>query len=149
MGTTAAMMVADATARIQTLTAAQVEAHVLGGACQLVDVREPEELDEQGLIAGAHHVPRGLLEFWADPANPLHRPTLDPTRTTILYCAVGSRSALAARTLQEIGYADVAHLGGGIAAWKQAGLPVVGLKTWHLHDGPRTTSHRGTNERSW
>ena len=146
--TTAAAMVAAASASVRALSAAQVEAHLLAGTCRLVDIREPEELDEQGLIAGAYHVPRGLLEFWADPTHPLHRPELDPSRTTILYCAAGMRSALAARTLQELGYADVAHLDGGIAAWTRAGLPVVGLKTWHVHDAPRTTSHGNDDERS-
>lgn len=144
--TTAATMVADARARVRGLTPATVEAHLLGGQCRLVDVREPEELDEQGLIAGAHHVPRGLLEFWADPTSPLHRPELDPSRTTVLYSAAGSRSALAASTLMALGYADVAHLEGGIAAWAQAGLPVVGLKSWHVAV-PRTTSH-APHERS-
>ena len=139
--TTAADMVATAAGHVRTLTAAEVEAHVLTEACQLIDVREPEELDEQGLIAGAFHVPRGLLEFWADPASPMHRPELDPSRTTILYSAGGSRSALAARTLEDLGYGDVAHLGGGIAAWARAGLPVVGLKAWHVHHEPRTTEH--------
>ena len=76
--TTAATMVADARARVRGLTPAALEAHLLAGECRLVDIREPEELDEQGLIAGAHHVPRGLLEFWADPTRPLHRPELDP-----------------------------------------------------------------------
>lgn len=144
--TTAAAMVAEASASVRTLTAAEVEAHLLDGGCRLVDIREPEELDDQGLIAGAHHVPRGLLEFWADPTHPLHRPELDPARTTILYCAAGSRSALAAQTLQQLGYVDVAHLGGGIAAWAEAGLPVVGLKSWHA-GAPRTTSH-APHERS-
>lgn len=76
-------------------------------------------------------MPRGLLEFWADPASPTHRPQFDPTRPTILYCAAGSRSALAAEALQGLGYSDVAHLDGGIQAWKRAGLPVAGLKSWH------------------
>ena len=144
--TTAATMVADARARVRGLTPAALEAHLLAGECRLVDIREPEELDEQGLIAGAHHVPRGLLEFWADPTHPLHRPELDPHRTTILYSAAAGRSALAARTLMELGYADVFHLEGGIAAWARAGLPVVGLKSWHA-GMPRTTSH-APHERS-
>ncbi len=141
MPTTVAAMVAAADTRVRSLTAVEVEAHLLGGAAQLVDVREPEELDDQGLIAGAFHIPRGLLEFWADPASALYRPELEPTRTTIVYCATGMRSALAAGTLEDLGYADVAHLAGGIAAWTQAGLPVVGLKAWHVHDVPPITLH--------
>ncbi|MBW3620444.1 MAG: rhodanese-like domain-containing protein [Actinobacteria bacterium] len=131
MTTTIQDLVTTARARIRNLTPAEVEAHVIGGEATIVDLREPEELDEHGLLAGAFHVPRGLLEFWADPASPLHRPELDPARTTILYCAAGSRSALAVETLQQLGYRDVAHLDGGIEAWKRAGLPVAGLESWH------------------
>lgn len=124
-------MVRNARTRIRNVSPAQVEAYVLGGESLIVDLREADELTEHGLIAGAHHVPRGLLEFWADPASPTHRPAFEPTRSTILYCAAGSRSALAAETLQALGYRDVAHLEGGIAAWKQAGFPVAGLAAWH------------------
>lgn len=128
MTTTAGQLVQQAKARIRSLTPDQVDLHRLDPRTVLVDIREPEELDEQGLIAGAYHIPRGLLEFCADPASPMHRPELDPERLTILYCAAGARSALAARTLGELGYRQAAHLDGGIQAWKQAGLPVVGLK---------------------
>ena len=91
----------------------------------LVDVREPGELAEQGAIAGAVHAPRGMLEFYADPSSPYHRSELDPSARTILYCASGGRSALACDLLAQLGYADVAHLDGGLNAWKAAGRPVV------------------------
>ncbi|MEX1178261.1 MAG: rhodanese-like domain-containing protein [Nitriliruptor sp.] len=129
--TTVGDLVRDARSRIRGLTPSEVEAHTLGQESILIDVREPEELDDQGLIAGAFHVPRGLLEFWADPTSPSHRPMFDPARTTIVYCAAGSRSALAAAALLDLGYRDVAHLDGGIQAWEQAGLPVAGLESWH------------------
>lgn len=125
MATTAAAMVAEANGRVRAVTVDQLGNAVATGRCRLVDIREVEELDAQGMIPGAVHVPRGLLEFWADPESPLHRPELDPAHRTVLYCAAGARSALAATTLEELGYADVAHLAGGIAAWSQAGLPVV------------------------
>lgn len=131
MVTTAKQMVAEARSRIRNLTPAQVEAHLLARDSVIVDVRETEELEEHGQLAGAHHVPRGLLEFWADPQSPLHRPALDPDQRTIVYCAAGSRSALAVETLLELGYRDVAHLDGGITAWKQQNLPVTGLESWH------------------
>lgn len=131
MSTTIATMVAEARSRVRELTPAEVEAHAYGGDAVIVDLREPEELDEHGLIAGAVHAPRGLLEFFADPESPLHRPAFDPDRTTILYCAAGSRSALAADALGRLGYRDVAHLIGGLTAWREAGLPVVGMKGWH------------------
>lgn len=132
MTMTAAALVADAARQVRSLTPAEVEAHGYAGQALLVDLREPEELDEHGLIAGAVHAPRGMLEFWADPTSPFHRAEFDPDRCTILYCAAGSRSALAAEVLQRLGYRDVAHLDGGLTAWTAAGLPVVGLHPWHL-----------------
>ena len=131
MTRTVRQLVDEARSGITNLSPVQVQAYVLEQRSTLVDIREPEELDEHGLIAGAYHAPRGLLEFWADPTSPAHRPEFDPGRHTILYCAAGSRSALAVRALQELGYEDVSHLDGGIEAWKQAGLPVAGLAAWH------------------
>ncbi|WP_052667391.1 rhodanese-like domain-containing protein [Nitriliruptor alkaliphilus] len=127
MTTTAAAMVAGADARVRSLTPYQVEAHLLAQDCVLVDLREPDELDDEGLIAGAFHVPRGQLEFRADPASPEHRPPLHPDQRTILYCTEGHRSALGTDTLHRLGYRDVAHLAGGLEAWKRAGRPVAGL----------------------
>ena len=68
-----------------------------------------------------------MLEFWADPSSPYHRPEFDPGRRTILYCASGGPSALAAATLQELGYGRVAHLDGGFNAWREAGREVQEL----------------------
>lgn len=128
MPNTVAQMVASARDHIRNLTPTEV-ADLLGGTdTVLVDIREPGELTEHGLIDGAIHAPRGMLEFWCDTSHPAHRPEFDPSRQTILYCASGGRSALAAETLHQLGYRDVAHLDGGIQAWKQAGLPVTGLE---------------------
>ncbi|WP_219413351.1 rhodanese-like domain-containing protein [Pseudonocardia nigra] len=128
MATTAAQLVADAKSRVENLTPDQVaEEHAR--AAVLVDLREPAELANDGMIDGAVHAPRGMLEFWADPSSPYHRSEFDPTRRTILYCASGGRSALAAAVLAQFGYTDVAHLDGGIKAWKQAGRPVVPPET--------------------
>lgn len=120
MNTTVDELVRTARARIRGLNPGFVEVAIYGGQSLVVDVREAEELDEHGRIAGTLHAPRGMLEFWADPASPLHRPEFDPARPTILVCATGSRSALAAETLQRLGYADVAHLEGGFQAWKDS-----------------------------
>jgi rhodanese-related sulfurtransferase len=65
-----------------------------------------------------------MLEFWADPTTPYHRQEFDPNKRVILHCASGGRSALAAATLQEMGYTDVVHMDSGITAWKEAGLPI-------------------------
>ena len=122
MTTTAAELVAEAKASVENLTAAQVTQELIRGAV-VIDLREPAEL-AGGMIEGAVHAPRGMLEFYADPASPYHRPELDPTRRTVLYCASGGRSALAARSLASLGYDDVAHLDGGFKAWVAAGGPV-------------------------
>ena len=117
-------MVAEAKGRVENLTPEQVVAEVKGGDVVLVDIREDDELRRDGVIPGAVRAPRGVLEFWADPTSPYHREVFDPDRRTILYCASGGRSALAADTLQGMGYANIAHLDGGIKAWKEGGNPV-------------------------
>ena len=122
---TAAQLVAEAKARISNLTVEQVADEIATGNVVLVDVREPGELAVQGAVAGAVHAPRGMLEFYADPTSPYHRRELDPSARTIVYCASGSRSALAGDLLGRLGYADVASLDGGLKAWKAAGRPVV------------------------
>ncbi len=98
---TAAHLVAEAKAQIENLSAEEVVGELQGGDALLVDLREAEERIEHGVIAGALHAPRGMLEFYADPTSAYHRPDFDPARRTILYCASGSRSALAAATLQQ------------------------------------------------
>lgn len=123
MTTTASAMVAAAKASIENLTTEQV-ADELAGDVVLVDLREPTET-AKGTIPGAVEAPRGMLEFHADPTSPYHLAELDPGRRTILYCASGGRSALAARTLTELGYADVAHLDGGFNTWVEQGHPVA------------------------
>lgn len=109
---------------VENLTPEQVAQEVAEGAL-LVDLREPAELHNDGAIDGAVHAPRGMLEFYADPHSPYHREEFDPTRRTILYCASGGRSALATVTLAGLGYTDVAHLDGGIKAWRAAGRAVA------------------------
>ena len=124
MAKTAAELVAEAKARVENLTAEQVAAELATGDVVLVDIREPQERIDNGGIPGAVAAPRGMLEFWADPSSSYHRPEFDPARRVILHCASGGRSALAADTLRLLGYDNVAHLDGGIGAWKAAGMPV-------------------------
>lgn len=121
---TAAEMVAAAKGRIENLTPGQVASELDGGDAVLIDIREDHERAEGGFIPGSVAAPRGMLEFWADPTSPYHRSEFDPSKRTILYCASGGRSALAAETLQGMGYGNVAHLDGGIKAWKEGGHPV-------------------------
>lgn len=122
-GKTAANMVAEAKAGIDLLGPDEVSAEMEQGGTVLVDLRETDERRQNGAIPGAVHAPRGMLEFFADPTSPYHKPELSPDKRVILHCASGGRSALAARTLQEMGYTNVAHLEGGLNAWKEAGKP--------------------------
>ena len=117
---TAAHLIADAKARIENLSPAAVAVELEAADVLLIDLREAEE--RQSSIPGAIHAPRGMLEFYADPTSAYHRTEFDPGRRTILYCASGGRSALAADMLQELGYSRVAHLDGGLKAWQAAGL---------------------------
>lgn len=110
-------MIAGARSRVEHLDPAALAAEMAGGDVVVVDLREAAERDESGSIPGSVHVPRGMLEFRADPASPYHLDDLDPQERTIVYCASGGRSALAADTLRRMGYERVAHLDGGFAAW--------------------------------
>jgi len=92
---------------------------------QFIDIRDVRELERDGVIPGAFHAPRGMLEFWVDPESPYHKPLFAQNKQFVLYCAAGWRSALATRTLQEMGVEKVAHIDGGFTAWKQAGAPVA------------------------
>jgi rhodanese-related sulfurtransferase len=129
MAKTAADLVAEAKQRVQNLTVEQTAEEFERGDALFVDLREPSEREEHGAIQGAVHAPRGMLEFWADPTSSYYRAEFDPNRRIILHCAGGGRSALAADTLQHMGYANVAHLDGGFNAWKAAEQPVEGVST--------------------
>lgn len=124
MAKSAKDMVAEAKQRVQNLTVDQVADERRRGDALLVDLREPSERRENGAIPGAVHAPRGMLEFWADPTSPYHRDEFAPERRIIFHCASGGRSALAADTLQEMGYTNVVHLDGGFTAWKEQEQPV-------------------------
>jgi rhodanese-related sulfurtransferase len=90
----------------------------------LVDLRDPRELERDGRIAGAFHCTRGMLEFWIDPESPYFKPVFGEDKKFVFFCAGGMRSALAAKTAQDMGLKPVAHILGGFGAWKKAGGPV-------------------------
>ena len=92
---------------------------------QFVDIRDVRELEREGVIPGAFHAPRGMLEFWVDPESPYFKPVFAPGKRFVLFCAAGWRSALATRTLQDMGLPQVGHVDGGFTAWKAAGAPVA------------------------
>ena len=113
-------LLAQANSMIETVSVQDLETHVDNLGAIIVDVRETSEWEEEGSIPGAIHASRGLLEFHVDPASEMHISALVPDQQIILYCGTGGRSALAAKTLVEMGYTDVRSLAGGYAAWQQA-----------------------------
>ena len=124
MAKTSSELVTEAKTKVEVLDVNAVEAEMAAGNAVVIDLRETEELTATGRIPGSVHVPRGMLEFRADPTSPYHQAPIDPSKRIILHCASGGRSALAASTLQTMGYNNVAHLDGGFTAWKAAGKPV-------------------------
>lgn len=117
-------LVARAKSEITTLPADRAEDLVHCGKAMFVDIRDPRELERDGKIPGAFHAPRGMLEFWADPASPYHKPALATDAKLIIYCASAWRSALATKALQDMGFEDVAELDGGFSSWVKSGRPV-------------------------
>lgn len=122
---TATDMVKAAKQEIENLTPRQAYDEIKKGNITVIDIREPDELKQSGTIAGAVNAPRGMLEFYADASLPYHKPEFDKEKRIILYCASSGRSALAVKTLKEMGYTNVAHIDGGLKAWQTAGLPVI------------------------
>ena len=113
-----------ARAVVENLRPADLAAEMEDGDLVLVDVREPEEF-ASGTLEGAINVPRGVIEFAADPDWSAHRAVLDPDRRVVVYSGTGSRSALAVDALYALGYSDVAQLDGGLAAWIADGRPLM------------------------
>jgi rhodanese-related sulfurtransferase len=91
-----------------------------------IDIRDPRELEREGKIPGAVHCPRGMLEFWIDPESPYHKPVFAEGKKLLFFCAGGWRSALAAKTAQDMGLENVAHLEGGFGKRLEAGGPIEG-----------------------
>lgn len=125
MASTVTRLVAEQRKRIENLTPARLRETLDNTSVTILDIREPGEIAATGMIPDAVCVPRGMLEFRADPTSPSHDPVLDPGARTVLYCASGGRSALAGGALLDLGYEDVAHLDGGITAWVEAGFELV------------------------
>jgi rhodanese-related sulfurtransferase len=90
----------------------------------LVDIRDPREGEREGVVPGAFHCTRGMLEFWIDPQSPYFKPVFGEDKTFVFFCAGGLRSVLAAKTAQDMGLKPVAHVIGGFKAWREAGGPV-------------------------
>ena len=121
-------LVAEAEAEIETISTG--DALELHGSEDVVfiDLRDVRELWHDGKIAGAKHVPRGMLEFWIDPESPYHKPLFAEDKKFIFYCNLGWRSALAAQVSQEMGVANVSHIDGGYDGWLKADGPTEEVK---------------------
>src|ERR1700694_6135836 len=104
-------MIADARTRITGLSQEEMQRELQSGEAVVVDIRDVRERWREGTIPGAKHVPRGMLEFWADPQSEYHKRYMDPQKRTIVYCAGGLRSSLAADVLQKRGETNVGRLG--------------------------------------
>ncbi len=113
----------EANAEIETLTVPDAMAQFGKPDTVFVDLRDPREMDREGKIPGAFACTRGMLEFWIDPESPYGKPIFQEDKKFIFFCAGGWRSALAAKTAQDMGLDKVAHIEGGFGAWKQAGGP--------------------------
>jgi len=120
MPSTVKEMMDAANAVVPKITTAEARALVAEGKAVIIDVRDSAELAQTGKALGALHIPRGSLEFRADATTSYHDPRLDPGKTVILYCAAGSRAALAGKMLRDMGYPDVRNLG-GFKDWADAG----------------------------
>lgn len=118
-------LVSQASADVTSIEAGEAAKLVGAADTVFVDVREANELEKTGTVEGAVHVPRGLLEFQADPASPSHKAELDPAKRIVLFCASGGRSTLAAGSLQAMGFTDVVSVAGGFPALEAAGAPTA------------------------
>ena len=116
-------LVAEAEAEIETIPAEDAIALLDDEGVELVDIRDIRELWREGVIPGARHVPRGMVEFWIDPESPYHKPFFASGKKFVFFCAGGLRSALATQAAQNMGLEPVAHIAGGFGAWKEAGGP--------------------------
>ena len=122
-------MVDEAMAQVRTYSVEQVRERLNDPKVQIVDIRDPRELEREGTLPGALLAPRGMLEFWVDPESPYFKPVFaDVGREFILFCGAGWRSALATKTLMDMGMTNVAHIDGGFAAWKKAEAPMLTLE---------------------
>ncbi len=124
-------LVSEAHERVRTLGLDEAKARLGSDDVVFVDIRDVRELEREGMIPGAFHAPRGMLEFWVDPESPYYKEIFGSDKEFILYCGSAWRSSLAAAALQDMGMDKICHVGGGFKAWKEAGLPVAEKPSSH------------------
>jgi rhodanese-related sulfurtransferase len=117
----------EAGAQIKTYSIDEARGKLADPNVLFVDIRDVRELEREGIIPGAYHAPRGMIEFWVDPESPYFKPVFGEPKEFIFFCAAGWRSALTTKTVQDMGLTSVADIAGGFGAWKAAGAP-VGVK---------------------
>ena len=120
-------MVAEANAQITTLSIDEARTLINSPDHVIIDLRDIRELQRTGKIPGAFSCPRGMLEFWIDPASPYHKEIFNQDKAYVFYCASAWRSALSAKVAQDMGLAPVAHIAGGFTAWAKAEAPIEDL----------------------
>ena len=119
-------LVSKALKEIKTISAEQALKLTNEGMCNLIDIREKGELDKMGRVENSNHIPRGMLEFWLDPDGPYFKSgKIDMTKEMVLFCAGGLRSALAVKSLKEMGFEKISHIDGGFAAISQSDFKIV------------------------
>jgi len=118
-------MVDEAKARIRTISLEEAKSRLGSDRVVFVDLRDVRELEREGMIPGAFHCPRGMLEFWVDPDSPYHKTVFAADKEFVFYCNGAWRSALAADVAQQMGLERVVEMDGGFAGWKKKGFPVA------------------------
>ena len=122
---TVKMLVAEAKQQTNSISPANAHDQQQTNGTILIDIRDIRELQRDGRIEGAFHAPRGMLEFWADPDSPYHKEIFATEGELVLFCASSWRSALAAKTLQDMGLSNIRDMDGGFTAWRTAGLHIT------------------------
>ena len=119
-------LVSEAVKEVKTITADEALKLSSEGKCNLIDIREEAEIDNTGRVENSNHIPRGMLEFWLDPESPYFKNgKLDMDKEMVLFCAGGLRSALAAKSLKEMGFEKVSHIEGGFTGISQSSFKIV------------------------
>ena len=119
-------LVAEALEKIKTISPDDAHKKFNEKKCNLIDIRDIRELEKQGRVEGANHIPRGMLEFWLDPESAYFKDgKLDLNKEMVLFCAGGLRSALAAKTLEDMGFENVSHVEGGFGSLKQSKFKII------------------------
>ena len=119
-------LVAEALSEIKTISTDEAHKMSNDDKCNLIDIRDIRELEKEGRVENSNHIPRGMLEFWLDPESPYFKEgRLDMNKEMVLFCAGGMRSALAAKTLKDMGFENVSHIDGGFGALRNSKFKIV------------------------